>query len=408
MSDGNVLLAAMAKGAGGDAVNRALKVVRAHLGMDIAYVSQFVGDDMVLREVDAPGQEMLAKVGDAHSLNETYCRDIMAGRLPELMPDTSLEPLAAAKGITAALPIGRHMSVPVRLPDGAAYGMFCCLGFTPDPTLRERDLQMMRAVAELAAFEIGREVEAERTQKAKRDRIGAVLGHDLFSVVYQPIMNAATEAPVGFECLTRFESGAPDAWFADAADVGLGVTLEVAAIRKALSALSVIPHQIYLAVNASPETILSGELESVFDASSLARIVLEVTEHSTVDDYEQLCAVLRSWRERGVRLAVDDAGAGYSSLRHILALQPDLIKLDMSLTRNICLDPARKALAAALIGFAHETGSGIIAEGVETSAEFATLRALGVDRVQGYFLGRPMPLDAAARLFAHRTSAGAA
>lgn len=408
MSDDNAVLAAIAVGPGGDAVNRALKVVRAHLGMDIAYVSEFIGDNMVLREVDAPGQEALAKVGDAHSLNETYCRDIMAGRLPELMPDTSHEPLAAAKGITAALPIGRHMSVPLRLPDGTAYGMFCCLGFAPDPTLRERDLQMMRAVAELAAFEISREVEATRAQQDKRDRIGAVLNDGLFGIVYQPIMNAATELPVGFECLTRFASGAPDAWFADAADVGLGVALEIAVIRQALAALYVIPSQNYLAVNASPQTILSGELESVFDPAMLSRIVLEVTEHSTVDDYDQLCAVLRGWRERGVRLAVDDAGAGYSSLRHILALQPDLIKLDMSLTRNICLDPARKALAAALIGFARETGSGIIAEGVETSAEFATLRALGVERVQGYFLGRPMPLEAATRLFAHKLSAGAA
>jgi len=402
MSQGNALLAAMTADSGDDVVNRALKAIRAHLGMDIAYVSEFIGDTMVLREVDAPGQEALAKVGDAHSLNDTYCRDIMAGRLPELMPDTSLEPLAAAKPITGALPIGRHMSVPVRLPDGTAYGMFCCLGFTPDPSLRERDLQMMHAFAELAAYEIGREVEVTRTQQSKRERIEAVLHADLFSVVYQPIMNAATETPVGFECLTRFQSGSPDTWFADAADVGLGVALELASIRRALKALDVLPSHIYLAVNASPETLLSAELAEILDLSALQRIVLEVTEHSTVDDYDLLCAALRKWRDRGVRLAVDDAGAGYSSLRHILTLQPDLIKLDMSLTRNICLDPARKALAAALIGFARETGSGIIAEGVETSAEFATLRALGVERVQGYFLGRPMDLDAAVRLFAPR------
>jgi EAL domain-containing protein (putative c-di-GMP-specific phosphodiesterase class I) len=108
-------------------------------------------------------------------------------------------------------------------------------------------------------------------------------------------------------------------------------------------------------------------------------------------------------RERGVRLAIDDAGAGYSSLRHILQLRPDLIKLDMSLTRNICIDPARKALAAAMVNFARDTGSQIIAEGVETASEFATLRALGAEKAQGYFLGRPLPLEDAAALFRANT-----
>jgi len=133
------------------------------------------------------------------------------------------------------------------------------------------------------------------------------------------------------------------------------------------------------------------------------RLVLEITEHATVEDYDALRAALRPLRGRGVSVAIDDAGAGYSSLRHILALEPDLIKLDMSLTRNICLDPARKALAAALISFARETGSRIIAEGVETAAELATLQSLGVEKAQGYFLGRPMALNAALRLFRARS-----
>jgi len=398
MSAENALLAGFAPGAGEAVVNRALKAIRAHLGMDVAYVSQFIGDNMVLREVDAPGNEALAKVGDAHSLNDTYCRDIMAGRLPQLMPDTSAEPLAAAKPITSALPIGRHMSVPVTLPDGSTYGMFCCLGFAPDSSLRERDLQMMRAFAELAAYEIGREVEATKAEQETRSRIASALSEELFSIVYQPIMDVATRRPIGFECLSRFHTGRPDAWFADAAGVGLGVTLELAAIRKALSALPLMPADIYLAINASPETILGDGLEAVLAPLPARRIVLEVTEHANVSDYDVLCAALRKWRERGVRLAVDDAGAGYSSLQHILALQPELIKLDMSLTRNICDDPARKALAAALIGFARDTGSSIIAEGVETAEELATLRGLGVEKVQGYFLGRPMPLSAALAL----------
>jgi EAL domain-containing protein (putative c-di-GMP-specific phosphodiesterase class I) len=389
----------------GAVVQRALAAIRAHLGMDVAYISQFVGDEMVLREVDAPGQEALAKVGDAHSLNDTYCRHILAGRIPELMPDTAAHPLAASMPITGALPIGRHMSVPVRLADGSEYGMFCCLGFSPDESLHERDLNMMRAFAELAAFEINREVEASRIADEARARINAVMGDRLFSIVYQPIVDVGTGLPVGLECLSRFDSGAPDSWFAEAADVGLGVALELAAICRALDTLTAFPDDIYLAVNASPQTILNGDLAAIMSELPGYRLVVEITEHATVDDYDAVRAALRPLRNRGVSVAIDDAGAGYSSLRHVLALEPDLIKLDMSLTRNICLDPARKALAAALISFARETGSRIIAEGVETEAELKTLQALGVERAQGYLLGRPMALEAAVRLFRSRSAA---
>jgi EAL domain-containing protein (putative c-di-GMP-specific phosphodiesterase class I) len=127
------------------------------------------------------------------------------------------------------------------------------------------------------------------------------------------------------------------------------------------------------------------------------RIVIEITEHTDVDDYEDLLRVLQPLRQRGIRLAIDDAGAGYSSLRHILNLRPDYIKLDIDLIRHIDIDPARRALASALIAFARDTDSTIIAEGVETASEFATLQALGVEQAQGYFLGRPKPLESALR-----------
>ena len=125
--------------------------------------------------------------------------------------------------------------------------------------------------------------------------------------------------------------------------------------------------------------------------------MIEITEHTDVDNYEDLVRALQPLRQRGIKLAIDDAGAGYSSLRHILHLRPDYIKLDMDLIRHIDIDPARRALASALIGFARDTGSVIIAEGVETASEFATLQSLGVEQVQGYFLGRPMPLEGALR-----------
>lgn len=381
-------------------LKRTLKAVRQHLGMQVAYVSEFAGGRTIFREVDAPGLEALVKVGDSQSLDDVYCRHILEGRLPELIPDTSLEPLARAMPITAAGNIGCHISVPIRLPDGRPYGMFCCVGFVANPSLNARDLQTMRAFADLAAFEINRDLAISEAAGQKRERIDGVIESSQFSIVYQPIWDMRSRRAVGFECLTRFSampSRPPNEWFCEAAGVGLGTALELAAIRAALGALGSLPEHLHLAMNASVETIMSREFTEVMKALPPDRIVIEITEHTDVDDYENVLRALQPLRQRGIRLAIDDAGAGYSSLRHILNLRPDYIKLDMDLIRHIDIDPARRALASALIAFARETDSTIIAEGVETASEFATLQSLGVEQAQGYFLGRPMPLEGALR-----------
>lgn len=391
---------ASAAGDGDSVIDRALRAVRAHLGLQVAYVSEFVGNDSVFRAVDAPGLEALIKPGDVRSLDDVYCRHILAGRLPELIPDTSAEPIAAAMPITAMVPIGAHVSVPLRLSDGAVYGMFCCLGPHPDPTLNARDLGVMRAFADLAAFEIDRERQASLAGRESAARIRDVIDQDAIGIVYQPIWSLSSERPIGFESLARFAAEpvrAPDLWFAEAAEAGLGTELEIAAIRAALQPLRALPGDVYLAVNASPETAMSAAFADCLAGLPLDRIVLEITEHRCVDDFKALSDAIAPLRARGLRLAVDDAGAGYSGLQQILQVRPDLIKLDRALIQDIGEDPGRRALAAALAMFARETGSRLIAEGVETEAELAMLRALGVETVQGYLLGRPVPLE---RVFA--------
>lgn len=380
---------------------RALQAVRAHLGMEVAYVSEFVGERSVYREVDAPGLEAMIKPGDSRPLDEVYCRHILEGRLPEVIPDTSAEPLAMSMPVTTAVPIRSHMSVPIRLRDGSVHGMFCCVGFQPNPSLNARDLQMMKVFADLTAFEIDRELEAQKVVAGKTARIRDVIASGQIAIHYQPIFGIASNRVVGFESLSRFTpepKRPPNEWFAEAAEVGLAVELELTAIRAALSVLPSLPDDIYLAINVSPETVLSGKLARDLNDAALPRIMLEITEHAEVPSYERLMEELRPLRERGMRLAVDDAGAGYSGLQHILQLQPDLIKLDMALTRNVDLDPARRALAAALISFARDTNCVIVAEGVETASELNALRAIGASAAQGYFLGRPMPFESVAGL----------
>jgi EAL domain-containing protein (putative c-di-GMP-specific phosphodiesterase class I) len=122
------------------------------------------------------------------------------------------------------------------------------------------------------------------------------------------------------------------------------------------------------------------------------RIVLEITEHAPVEDYGDLERALAPLREGGLTVAIDDAGAGFASLRHILRLRPDIIKVDKTLTQGIEFDSSKRALARALITFARDIGAEIVAEGIETSSEQAALHALGVRYGQGYHIGRPAPL----------------
>jgi EAL domain-containing protein (putative c-di-GMP-specific phosphodiesterase class I) len=382
-------------GAGRHVIQDALIAIRNHLGMEVAYLSEFVEDRSVFRYVDAPGLEHLIKPGDSIPLADVYCNHILEGRLPELIPDTAAEPLAMALPITRNVPIGAHASLPIRLPDGSPFGMFCCLSPNPNPSLNRRDLETMRVFAGLAAKQVNGELEAHRQGQARRAALDAVMRGSNFSVVFQPIMDLARLVPVSCEALCRFNPQpyrSPDKWFRDAAEAGLAVDLELMVIETALAALDSLPLPVTLSINASPETILSGRLPEALVGRHLPRTVLELTEHAMVPDYAELQRMLAPLKQGGLKIAADDAGAGYSGLQHLIQLQPDIIKMDMSLTRSLDADPARRALASAMTYYARETGAVLVAEGIETEAELATLRALGVDRGQGYLLGRPAPL----------------
>lgn len=382
---------------GSDKLDRALVAIREHLGMEVAYLSEFVGNHSVFRAVNAPGLEALAYVGRRLSLDDVYCRHIVEGRLPELIPDTSANAFAAAMPITDAIPIGSHMSMPIRRADGSLYGMFCCLSSKPNRSLNMRDLNTMRMFAELVSDNVHTELDQESALREKRARIEDMLQSGAFHMVYQPIWNMISGTPIGFEALCRFDvepCRTPDAWFNEAAEVGLADELEIAAIERALKAWKAVPELCYLSINTSPQIAMSGALADLLAPLPIENLVLEITEHAPVDDYEALGNALAPLRARGLRLAVHDAGADYASLQHIVRLRPDIIKLDMSLTRGIDTDQALRSLANALIHFSRETGARIVAEGIETEGEKRMLTTLGIASGQGYLLGRPGDLNA--------------
>jgi EAL domain-containing protein (putative c-di-GMP-specific phosphodiesterase class I) len=247
-------------------------------------------------------------------------------------------------------------------------------------------------VSELGAH-LAREDRERDLRTAQVERIRRVLENkELLKVVFQPVVDVVSGETVGLEALSRFPTdpgGGPENWFREARDVGLGIELEVAAARAALSHFSCLPAHAFLSINLSPETIKHRPCTDMLGAEERGRIVIEVTEHAQIEDYGEIKDCLLEARDDGVALAIDDVGAGFASLRHILELSPDFIKLDRSLTGGIQSDRGQRALARALIAFASELGATIIAEGIETKEQVEALTALGVRYGQGYYLGRP-------------------
>jgi len=227
-----------------------------------------------------------------------------------------------------------------------------------------------------------------------RRGIEDVLTRRALSVVMQPIIDLKTSQVAGCEALARFPGSPyrpPDVWFAEAERVGLGAELQLLALHAALHQLPDLPAHCYLAVNISPDIAVRAEVLRLLETVEARRVVIELTEHNQVTDYPTLISALDVIRARGTRLAIDDTGAGFAGFAHILKLAPDLLKLDRILTAGVDSDPARQALAGALVNFATATRSKVIAEGIESQAELDTLHCLGVHYGQGYLLGKPGP-----------------
>ena len=229
-----------------------------------------------------------------------------------------------------------------------------------------------------------------------RKRIEQALAPGGVTVVFQPIVDLQAGRRVGFEALARFPgepTRPPNLWFEEAHSVGLGVEMELAAVELALSHQPELPADLHLAVNVGPVTMASPAFPELLGRADAERVVVELTEQVEVRDYAALSQAITAVRSTGASLAVDDTGAGVSSLAHILKLAPDWIKLDRTLTAGVDRDPVRRALSSSLVSFADETGSLIVAEGIETDGELGVLRSLGIRYGQGFYLRPPSPLQ---------------
>ncbi len=224
--------------------------------------------------------------------------------------------------------------------------------------------------------------------------VSSTIAQHAVDIALQPIVSLSTQRLTGVEALARFRDGrGPDVWFREARESGLTVALDRLCFEAALDRLAEVPPTAYLSVNASPDLLLDPSFPLVVpDRADLRRVVVEITEHHQVQDYDRLRAVLGPLRERGLRIAVDDTGAGYASMTHILRLRPDIIKLDRELLTDLELEPARRSLITALVLLALDLDADVTAEGVETATQLATLATLGADSAQGFLLARPSTL----------------
>lgn len=362
-------------------IARALRALRTHLALETVSVSQHVDGRQVTRCVDSArktGAELGASAACTHDV----------------------------EGLRQA---PTDVSVPLCMHDGTVYGTLTCAGTPAALPFKDADLRMIRVFAEMLAEHIEAGEKAAASRRELISRIEGVLGGGGVSFLYQPIFDIKRARIIGFEALARFPgtpARGPEKWFSDAARVALDVALERTVLMKGLDGFAQLPEDVFIGFNMSPAMVLSGQLDAAFSGMPLDRLLIEINEHMSFRLYDELAKSLAPMRARGLRVSVDEAGGGLDSYRHVLSLKPDIVKLNRNLVRNIDSDAPRRALVAGLIQFGGEQQSTIIAEGVETAAQLTALKALGVTKMQGYLLGRPATLEAAAALCQSRRSPG--
>ncbi|MGP1674436.1 MAG: EAL domain-containing protein, partial [Candidatus Limnocylindrales bacterium] len=280
--------------------------------------------------------------------------------------------------------------IPLRTSTAMLGALVVCTRVIDGITFLAGRLPVLESFGAVASALLAPGILSRQRRGEVRQDLETVLADQSFEPVFQPIRDLESGRIVGHEALTRFDDGTrPDRRFADAAAVGLGLDLETSCMAAALTASRSLPEGGFLSLNVSPDLVVESERLTQTLRPVGRQIVLEVTEHVPIEDYALFRDAIRRVGS-DIRYAVDDAGAGFASFRHILELRPDFVKLDIGLVRDIDHDDVRQALVAGIVYFAQKSGCHLIAEGIETAAERDQIRELGVTLGQGYLLGRPI------------------
>ncbi|MCL9760130.1 EAL domain-containing protein [Frankia sp. AiPa1] len=396
-----------------------LDILRRQLDMDLALLVRAEREHLVVQVMrGSPAHFPLAE-GDLLARRTGLLGQILGGHLPGIVADTSTDPRCAALrtapaggdrpqsaggdepgGLDVRL-VRAYACSPVLDSDGEVYGLLVCLARRTRLSISAtRDGRFLRLMAAFLTDSVLDPQEMWTRRRRVWQEVSDLIDNGGPRLVLQPIMRLEDDRVVGLEALSRFPdlSAPPQHWYANAATVGLASELERIVIRSAVALLPMLPEQLTLTVNVSPSTLVSGLLD-LLPTQASGRLVMEITEHEHISDDGRLLLAVDMLRHRGIRIAIDDLGTGYAGLAQLLRLRPEIIKLDGVITRGIDCDAARRAIAAGLVEVAAAIGGRVVAEGIETPRELATVRAVGIPYGQGFLLGRPKPCADAARLF---------
>jgi EAL domain-containing protein (putative c-di-GMP-specific phosphodiesterase class I) len=377
-------------------VQKLLHSLREHLNMEVAFLSEFIDGKrrfQVISQIDSSNIE----VGDEDSLCDSYCYHIVQNSLPQIIKDTKAHKITNGLKVTRRINIGSYIGVPVILSDGKVYGTLCVFKGVADSRLNQKDLAYVRVIADLSATIIEIQQNNASIDTELKDNIRKVIANGSLTVKLHPVVNLKTGNIVGYEVLSRINDGQwpPHKFFESAVYAGLSEEATTRVLELTKSVFPLLPSHISLSVNITPDLLANTSFMSSLANSGLPleRLVLEITEHSLIDDYSIVEKVLAPLREEGLRIAVDDAGAGYSSLRHVVALAPDIVKLDMTLTKDVHKDSTKQSLIRALMVFAKERRFELVTEGIETVKELQALQSIGVRGGQGFLFDEPQPVE---------------
>ena len=399
-------------GAKSEAVRRVLSLARQNLDMDVGYFGTFADGAETYEVVDrGPDADDVGPTeGGATPVEQTLCWQVVTGLMGPTVPDTEHDRTTRDLRPVTQESVGSYVGVPVHQGQ-ELLGMLCLVSRRPRPELGPHEADKMRLFAQVVALELGDRARPDPRELRHLEQLDKLLvpGSELLTVVFQPVASIASRLRDGsldvssVEALSRI-SGDPswtvEDWFDLAWRHGLGPDLEMAAIDRAFAALPAIPQAVRLAVNASPDTIMSARFRDSIPREEAHRITLELTEHVLLEDDGDLRPGLDLVRATGVALAIDDLGTGSSNLQRVIELAPEVIKIDLSITDGVEHDPLRRALVSALVTFARDVGIRLVTEGVERAATASELDRLGVGLGQGWWLSRAIGFDQLAGLHA--------
>lgn len=370
-------------------LDRAAVVAQRHLAVDAVYIAELSRSESLIRAFAGDGTGLDVTVGNRRPREQTYAHLLATGHVPELARNVAAEAAGATSLDTQGSRVATCLGAPLRYGNGELFGAICALSMTPDPTLDDRDVRFLELLGDLLTPHL----DELRDLHESRGRLTTLLAERELAIAAQPIVSLRDGACLGIEALARFPSdlGAPADVFAQATALGLDIELERLAVQQAWPLLELLEPEQFLTVNVSPSVAaVLAERATAHAELPLHQLVIEITEHSAISGYAPLREVLRPLRKAGLRVAIDDAGAGYASLRHVVELRPDFIKIDRDLVHGVAQDHARRVAVSAFVLLALDLDATVVAEGLERPDDLAALVDLGVDAAQGYLLGKPV------------------